>query len=132
MNPFCYLLQPFLCQVNDYSSQVLFLLIIQEYSKFFIEQLVPLVEKLYLKKVSGWTILLKPLSTIPIQKENPIIFSHAFSLCSTNLAASFAAEEPAVSPVQAALRSSAYPHTQKDQSEVLSGFAWVNLHTVYF
>ena len=63
------------------------------------------------------------LLTIPIQKENPIIFSHAFSLCSTNRAASFAAEEPAVSPVQAVLRSSAYPHTQKDQSEVLLGFA---------
>ena len=53
MNPFCYLLQPFLCQVNDYSSQVLFLLIIREYSKFFVEQFVPLVERLYLKRVSG-------------------------------------------------------------------------------
>ena len=111
---------------------MLFLLIIQEYSKFFVEQFVPLVERLYLKKVSGWTILLKPLSIIPIQKEIPITFSHASSLYSTNLAASFAAEEPAVSPIQAILRNSAYPRTQKDQSEVLLGFAWVNLHTVYF
>lgn len=132
MNPFCYLLQPFLSQINDYSYQVLFLLIIQEYFKFFVEQFVPLVKRLYLKRVSDWTILLKPLLTKLIQKEIPIIFSHAFFLCSTNRAASFVAEEPAVSPVQAVLRNSAYPHTQKDQSEVLLGFAWVNLHIVYF